>query len=304
MRTCAISFGLALGLCLMGVGSARAALQPAAQQADKTRPGLPPGEKKAVAAAIKSAPTPAKELTLDLGGGVKLELVLIPAGEFLMGSADSDPKAENDEKPRHRVRITKPFYLGKYKVMQDQWQTVMGNNPSSYRGPKYPVQGVSWNDCQTFMKKLNKKFGPAGGNFQLPTEAQWEYACRAGGGTQWCCGDDVSKLDQYAWYEGNCGAGIHPLGEKKPNAWGLYDIHGDVWEWCADTYDRGYYAVSPAADPAGPSWAGQRVLRGGSWYLGPDYARSARRSWLSPDVGSLLHGFRLARTTDSPGKTR
>ena len=131
---------------------------------------------------------------------MKLELVLIPAGEFLMGSPDSDRQAENNEKPQHRVRITKPFYMGKYKVMQDQWEAVMGSNSSAFRGPKYPVNAVSWDDCQAFIKKLDDKFRRTGGKFHLPTEAQWEYACRAGSTTQWCFGDDVSKLGEYAWY--------------------------------------------------------------------------------------------------------
>ena len=209
---------------------------------------------------------------MDLGGGVKLELVLIPAGEFKMGSSNAVQEAQADEKPLHRVRITKPFYLGKYKVMQNQWQAIMGNNPSSYRSPTYPVQGVSWNDCQAFIKKLNERFGNSGGKFCLPTEAQWEYACRAGSTTRWCCGDDPAALAQHAWYEGNCGEMPHPVGEKKPNAWGLFDIHGDLWEWCADWYDRNYYASSPGDDPPGPASGGYRVLRGGSWYLGPDYA--------------------------------
>jgi formylglycine-generating enzyme required for sulfatase activity len=184
--------------------------------------------------------------------------------------------------------------MGKYKVMQDQWEAVMGKNPSAYRGPKYPVNNVSWDDCQVFIKKLDEKFRGRGGKFHLPTEAQWEYACRAGTTTQWSCGNDASKLGEYAWHEGNAEASIHPLGMKKPNAWGLYDIHGDLWEWCADTYDSRYYSVSPHDDPAGPTVLGNRVLRGGSWYLRPDYARSSRRSWLGQSVGSMLHGFRLA----------
>ncbi len=285
MRSSMIRVSLALALAAAAIGAAAGADQPAAPQGNHGA--------EAVASSGKEA-SPAKERILDLGGGVKLELVLIPAGEFLMGSPASDRQAEDNERPQHRVRITKPFYMGKYKVMQDQWDAMMGSNSSAYRGPKYPVNAVSWDDCQAFIKKLNNKFHGQGGTFRLPTEAQWEYACRAGSTTQWCCGDDVSKLGEYAWYEGNAQAAIHPLGLKKPNAWGLYDIHGDLWEWCADTYDRRYYSVSPVDDPAGPSTAGYRVLRGGSWYLGPEYARSARRSWLGPDVGSFLHGFRLA----------
>ncbi len=285
MRSSMIHVGLVLALSTGAIGAAAGADQPTAPQGNH---GV-----QAVASPGKE-PSPANERILDMGGGLKLELVFIPAGDFLMGSPDSDRQAENNEKPQHRVRITKPFYMGKYKVMQDQWDAVMGSNSSAFRGPKYPVNAVSWDDCQTFIKKLNDKFRSQGGTFRLPTEAQWEYACRAGSTTQWSFGDDVSRLRDYAWYQGNAEAAIHPLGMKKSNAWGLYDIHGDLWEWCADTYDRRYYSVSPADDPLGPSTAGYRVLRGGSWYLGPEYARSARRSWLGPNVGSFLHGFRLA----------
>ena len=133
-----------------------------------------------------------KKIAVGVGGGVKLELVLIPAGEFLMGSPDSDNDAGNDEKPQHRVRITKPFYLGKYLVTQEQWQAVMGNNPSNSKGPRNPVEQTSWDDCQKFMEKLNEKVG--GGTFSLPTEAQWEYACRAGSTTRYFFGDDESQL--------------------------------------------------------------------------------------------------------------
>ena len=133
-----------------------------------------------------------KEMTFDLGNGVKLEMVLIPAGEFLMGSPDSDKDAVQNEKPQHRVRITKPFYLGKYQVTQEQWQAVMGNNPSYFKGPKNPVEQVSWDDCQQFLGKLNAKVG--GGKFQLPSEAQWEYACRAGSKTKYYFGDDDRQL--------------------------------------------------------------------------------------------------------------
>ena len=237
---------------------------------------------------------PPKELAVDLGNGVKLEMVLIPAGEFLMGSPDSDKDAQRREKPQHRVRITKPFYLGKYLVTQEQWEAVMGNNPSRFKGPKNPVEHVSWDDCQQFLEKLNAKVG-GGGSSQLPTEAQWEYACRAGSTTRYCFGDEESGLGEYAWYDANSGSKTHPVGEKKPNAWGLYDMHGNVWEWCQDWYDGGYYANSPTDDPTGPPGGSVRVLRGGSWHDAARCCRSACRGSLRPGYRDRTLGFRVAR---------
>jgi formylglycine-generating enzyme required for sulfatase activity len=173
--------------------------------------------------------SPPRELTIDLGGDVSLEMVLIPAGEFLMGSPDSDEEAGIGEHPQHLVRITKPFYLGKYLVTQEQWEAVMGSNPSYFKSPKNPVEQVSWDNCQQFLEKLNAKLGARGGKFALPSEAQWEYACRAGSTTHYCSGDDTSGLGDYAWHEKNSRSTTH-VGEKKPNAWGLYDMHGNAWQ--------------------------------------------------------------------------
>jgi formylglycine-generating enzyme required for sulfatase activity len=241
------------------------------------------------------APLPGKEIALDLGGGVKLEMVLIPAGEFLIGSPDSDKNASVGEKPQHRVRITKPFYLGKYLVTQEQWGAVTGSNPSRFKGPKNPVENVSWDDCQQFFDKLNAKSGPGGGKFQLPTEAQWEYACRAGSTTRYCFGDEESGLDEYAWYDANSDHKTHPVGEKKQNAWGLYDIHGNVFEWCQDWYDKGYDANSPTDDPTGPATGSGRVSRGGGWYDTARYCRSASRRRLTPGNRYFNLGFRVSR---------
>jgi formylglycine-generating enzyme required for sulfatase activity len=217
-----------------------------------------------------------KEISLDIGG-IKLEMVLIPAGEFLMGSPDSDKDARDEEKPQHRVRITKPFWLGKYLVTQEQWEAVMNDNPSHFKGPKNPVEQVTWNECQEFLEKLNARIGMQGGKFVLPTEAQWEYACRAGSTMQYCFGDEESRLGKYAWYGENSGRKTHPVGEREPNAWGLYDMHGNVGEWCEDRYGR-YDAKSPTDDPTGAATGSGRVYRGGSWTDIARYCRSASRS--------------------------
>ncbi len=268
--------------------------QPAQPAGDKAAPATAP-ESKAAGGKTKSPP---KELQVDLGGGVKLEMVLIPAGELLMGSPDSDNNAGRDEKPQHRVRITKPFYLGKYPVTEEQWGAVMGNNPNSVKNAKNPAENVTWDECQQFVKKLNAKSGTGGGRFQVPSEAQWEFACRAGSTTHYCFGDDASKLGEYAWrYAVLSGEKpeTHPVGQKKPNAWGLYDMHGNVWEWCADWYDAGYYAKSPVDDPRGPATVSNRVVRGGFWAIDASLCRSASRGSRAPERRNFLLGFRVCR---------
>ena len=201
-----------------------------------------------------------KPLSIDLGGGVKMEFVLIPAGSFMMGSETSRP----DEKPTTKVIITKPFYLGKFEVTQEQWQTLMGTNNGYYKGTNLPVEQVSWNDCQEFVGKLNGKV--RGYEFRLPTEAEWEYACRAGTATEYSHGDGATNLADYAWFTGNAEKRTHPVGEKKPNPWGLHDMHGNVWEWCQDWY--GPYPGGEVTDPIGAQSGTTRVIRGGSWSHG------------------------------------
>jgi formylglycine-generating enzyme required for sulfatase activity len=242
------------------------------------------------------AKSPPKELTVDLGRGIKLELVLIPAGEFKMGFPPEEDIAAFDMwvPPQHRVRITKPFFLGKYLVTQEQWEAVMGSNPSYFKGPKNPVEKVSWDDCQKFLGKLNAKGGGGAGKFQLPTEAQWEYACRAASKTRYCFGDDESKLGEYAWYDKNSGGKTHPVGEKKPNAWGLYDMHGNVWEWCPDWWQDGYYYESPVDDPTGAATGRGRVERGGGWNNTARWCRSASRDGLGPGYGYSSLGLRVS----------
>jgi formylglycine-generating enzyme required for sulfatase activity len=234
---------------------------------------------------------PAETLSVDLGGGVKMEFVLIRPGSFMMGSdAGSD-----SEKPAHKVNITKPFYLAKYEVTQAQWRAVMGEDQSYYKGDANPVDSVSWNDCQTFLSKLSEKAG--GVPFRLPTEAEWEYACRAGSTAKYSFGDSDSDLVNYAWYTANSGNTSHPVGEKKPNAWGLYDMHGNVWEWCQDWYAN--YPAGDVSDPQGPSSGHARVLRGGGWGVIEVGCRSAYRLSYDPagsDYGRL--GLRAARSLE------
>jgi formylglycine-generating enzyme required for sulfatase activity len=259
----------------------------------------PPEQEKAPQEVAANSVTkgPPKELTVDLGGGVKLEMVLIPAGEFLMGSPDSDKDANADEKPQHRVRITKPFYLGKYLVTQEQWEAVMGSNPSRFKGPKNPVEQVTWYPgCQAFLDKLNARALGQPGKFVLPTEAQWEYACRAGSATCYCFGDKESELDKYAWYTRNSDIGTHPVGQKKPNAWGLYDMQGNVEQWCRDWYDPDYFTKSPVTDPTGPAASRRRsrVERGGS-IISPGWVcRPAARGGSTPWITTDTSGFRVS----------
>ncbi len=244
------------------------------------------GSPKIIAATPPSKPAPTqvevpkdeKEITVDLPDGVKMDFVLIPAGKFLMGNADG----EADEKPEHQVTITKPFYLGKYEVTQDQWRAVMGANPSKFLAGANPVEQISWDESQAFLRRLNAKRGMSDGEFRLPTEAQWEYACRAGSTTRYCFGNDPAELGDYGWWDKNADGRPHPVGQKKPNAWGLYDMHGNVFEWCADWYGEGYYGQSPSSDPMGPLSGKERVLRGGAWDYRSDYCRSSYRQWGTP----------------------
>jgi formylglycine-generating enzyme required for sulfatase activity len=181
--------------------------------------------------------------------------------------------------------------MGIHEVTQAQWKALMGNSPSSFQGDDLPVEQVSWEDCQKFLAKLTGKVGQ-GLTCRLPTEAEWEYACRAGSQGEYCFGDDERSLGEYAWYFANSEGKTHPVGQKKPNAWGLYDMHGNVWEWCADWYGD-CYSPSAATDPKGPASGMARVLRGGSWYCYPELCRSADRFRLKPAHRTTLSGLRV-----------
>jgi formylglycine-generating enzyme required for sulfatase activity len=229
---------------------------------------------------LAALPAQEQNLVIELGDGVEMEFVLIPAGSFMMGEG----------KPIHKVTITKPFYIGKYEVTQEQWKALMGNSQSRFFGLKNPVERVSWYDCQDFISKLKSK--TRGLLPRLPTEAEWEYACRAGSQSAYCFGDSEADLDQYAWYgEGTAGA-THPVGAKRPNAWGLYDMHGNVSEWCFDFYDESYYERSPETDPRGPDSGEKRVRRGGDYLNESYWCRSASRIYGEPE-NNWVWGFRL-----------
>ena len=230
-----------------------------------------------------------KEEITDLGKDVKLEMILIPAGKFVMGSPESE-KGRSKGETQHEVTFTKAFYMGKYEVTQEQWESVMGNNPSiKTKGARLPVTGVTWFDCQEFVKKLN---GKTNGGYRLPTEAEWEYACRAGTTTKYSVGDKITPKDAN-YRDSKIGEPV-AVGSYKPNAFGLYDMHGNVWEWCEDWYAD--YQAGAVTDPKGPATGERRVLRGGSFNFYVWNTRSSFRFNLSPTSRYLFYGFRLART--------
>jgi len=218
------------------------------------------------------------------------EMVAIPPGSFEMGSSNGD----KDEQPVHRVNIGRAFAIGKTEVTQAEWKSIMGDNPSWFSGgskgcgDNCPVEQVSWNDVKVFIQKLNAKTGK---QYRLPSEAEWEYACRAGGKHEYCGSDTV---DSIAWYSGNSGQKTHPVAGKQANAFGWYDMSGNVWEWVEDSYHDSY----AGAPNDGSAWQGnnsRRVLRGGSWYYDPQYTRAAVRYGDGPAYRNFNYGFRLAR---------
>ena len=235
-----------------------------------------------------SSDTASKEpFTNSLG----MKFVYIKPGTFMMGSPSSEADREDDER-QHRVTLTKGYYLQSTEVTQGQWQAVMGDNPSRFKscGADCPVEQVSWDDIQEFIKKLNQRDSDY--QYRLPTEAEWEYAARAGSESRFCFGDSDETLKEYTWFEDNSGGKTHPVSEKRPNKWGLYDMYGNVWEWCQDWYNEDYPGGS-VTDPRGPSSGDARVLRGGSWGHFAGDCRSADRGGYGPTNRFLNQGFRL-----------
>jgi formylglycine-generating enzyme required for sulfatase activity len=214
-----------------------------------------------------------------------IPLVYIPAGEFLMGTLDSD--ANKSEKPQHLVTVLS-FYMGCYPVTQAQWQTVMGNNPSMFKREDHPVEKVSWYDAMKFCQRLSEQTGK---EYRLPTEAEWEYACRAGTTTKYYFGNGANQLSEYACYSQNADSTTHPVGQKKPNQFGLYDMHGNVWEWCEDGWSEFYQ--QPRIQSLKETTSSVKVLRGGSWGSNPWYCRSAYRYWHNASYSNYNVGFRV-----------
>jgi len=291
--------------------------------------------------------------TLDLGNGVNLELVLIPAGKFIMGTPEPESPwiggailgiaglavlglvarllwralrqhrrpqfalrwligvvlvvgvaqyggfrcwravqasrgYSADESPVHKVALTTPFYISKFETTQGQYQHVMDTNPSPFKGPNLPVETISWDDAQAFCKKVSEVTGQT---VRLPSEGEWEYSCRAGTATAYCSGDEEADLDRVGWYAANSKDTMHPVGLKEPNAWGVYDMHGNVWEWCRDWYEE--YKPGAVVDPQGPTEGQLRALRGGCWFNVPSCCRSAYRGSYDPTYPSVDFGFRV-----------
>jgi formylglycine-generating enzyme required for sulfatase activity len=247
----------------------------------------------------------------EIVNSIGMKLVLIRAGEFLMGSSDGEEGHDHVEQ-QHRVRITKPFYLQTTEVTQGQWYAVTGTKPwsgkpSAVEGPEVAATYVSWEDAAEFCRKLGEKESVT---YRLPTEAEWEYACRAGTMTAYCFGDDASLLGEYAWFEKNAHktgeSYAHQVGLKKANAFGLYDMHGNVWEWCQDWYGDYDTRDSARNDPAGPSSSSFRVFRGGCWGSMAGRCRAAFRFWVQPERRIHYLGFRVAAVCQAtkPGQER
>jgi formylglycine-generating enzyme required for sulfatase activity len=239
---------------------------------------------------------PPKELTNSIG----MKLVLIPKGTFMMGSPESE-EGRRENESQHEVTISNDYYLGAYEVTQTQYQTVIGNNPSCYQGAlvgnqnaDLPVENVSLDDAVEFCKKLSElpEEKKAGRVYRLPTEAQWEYACRAGSKTIYSFDDEEGLLPEYGWFKRNSSQRTHTVGLLEPNAWGLYDMHGNVWEWCSDWY--GEYPKGAVSDPTGPTMGTDRVNRGGCWLYLAANCRSASRNWAKSSYQDGLLGFRVA----------
>ncbi len=308
MRRCLIylsilSIGVLLGCGRNGKTNVPAGLDTGGQDKNESRTGGQVGlelPKDTIATESETQDANANRPSeTEITNSIGMKLKLIPAGEFLMGSPADEADRYDNEGPQHKVRITKPFYIGMTEVTQGQWVSVMGTKPWDGKeyvqeGDDYPAVYVSWDDAVAYCEKLNTKESKS---YRLPTEAEWEYACRGGTDAAYSFGASSGSLADYAWFSENAGdiseKYAHTVGTKKQNPLGLHDMHGNVWEWCADAYDAAYYASSPANDPPG-AMSSDRVLRGGSWSSGAAYCRSAGRNAYEPTYRANSNGFRLA----------
>ncbi len=265
-------------------------------------------EKKSDLPTASTPPPSAAAIPKPIPTPTGLEMVLIPAGAFIMG----DDAGDDDEKPAHKVQVS-AFYMDTRELTQKAYEALMEKNPSKIKQPENPVEQVDWYHAALYCNMRSLKEGlkacydpktlacdfEASG-YRLPTEAEWEYACRAGNQTKYSFGDDTSKLRAAAWFKGNANQAPHPVGQKSPNPWGLYDMHGNVAEWCHDIYSETYYQKKEANDPRGPATGDKRVLRGGSWRTSEDGCRSTARNSENPRFadacfGSDAYGFRCVK---------
>ena len=228
-------------------------------------------------------------ISISVKDGISIDMVKVEAGTFMMGATPEMEKPNSDEKPVHQVTLINDYYMGKYEVTQALWQAVMGSNPSNFKGDNLPVETVNWNDCQEFISKLNSLTGR---KFRLPTEAEWEYAARGGKKSRGYQYSGSRKISDVAWYEGNSRSKTHPVGRKQANELGIYDMSGNVWEWCSDWY--GSYSSSSQTNPMGSDSGAKRVRRGGSWCYIARICRSSYRYGDAPDCRGLYLGLRLA----------
>ena len=265
-----------------------------------------------IAGCGKSGSTPKPEAPKTITTKTGIEMVLIPAGEFIMG----DDGGENDEKPAHTVTIG-AFYMDTHEVTQKSYQELMGKSPSKHKGPGNPVEQLGWLGAIRYCNMRSRREGLTpcynettgacnfdADGYRLPTEAEWEYACRVGTDTKYSFGSDPAKLSSYAWFKENSNKTPHPVGGKKPNPWGLYDMHGNVWEWSNDIYSESY---DPKAgeNPTGPAEGDERVLRGGGWNVGAESCRSSARYSEPPGLADVCfgydaYGFRCVRKAGPP----
>jgi formylglycine-generating enzyme required for sulfatase activity len=236
----------------------------------------------------------AARLPVEVGNSVGMRFRLVPPGTAILGSPPEEA-GRGDREVQHVFVAPEPFYLGVYEVTQAEWGRVMPTDPSHYKGALRPVEEVTWYDCQQFLVALCRLEGVAEGTYRLPTESEWEYACRAGTSTAYSCGNDPRRLDAFATHGGNGGSGTTAVGLKRPNGLGLHDFHGNVWEWCLNRFAP-YTNDKGSADPEHESW---RCLRGGNWYVPPLDCRSAARNRLPPASKGNMLGFRVLRTVAS-----